>query len=111
LIGRGTAGGRFAVEMMKRSCLFALLAAWTAFLADGSLAHGCSVCVTGAGNDPSAEAFNWSVLFLMAAPYVVAGSIAGWLVYSYRRLGSKRDRAEEREAPLHLVWKQKENGR
>ena len=45
----------------------------------------CAVCLTGAGNDPVQDAFNWSVLFLMAAPYTIAGSIAAWLVYLHRR--------------------------
>src|SRR5262249_35817090 len=36
--------------------------------------------------------FNWSILFLMAAPYAVVGAAVGWLVYQYGR-------APRRQAP------------
>jgi hypothetical protein len=45
----------------------------------------CAVCLTGGANDPVQDAFNWSVLFLMAAPYTIAGSIGAWLFYRSRR--------------------------
>jgi heme/copper-type cytochrome/quinol oxidase subunit 2 len=97
--------------IMKHRILLGLLTASTAFVADLSLAMACAVCVTGAANDPTAEAFNWSVLFMMATPYLVAGSIVGWLVYAYRRAAAKRDRAEGQQPKVHLVWNQKESGR
>jgi hypothetical protein len=59
-----------------------------------ALAHACSVCLTGA-NDPTADGFNWSVFFLMAAPYTVVGSIAGWLFHSYRRSVAREKTQEE----------------
>jgi len=31
--------------------------------------------------------FHWSTVFLMAMPYVVVGSLGGWLVYKFRRAG------------------------
>ncbi len=31
------------------------------------------------------HAFNWSILFLITAPYVIVGAIGGWLFYRYRR--------------------------
>jgi hypothetical protein len=96
---------------MKYYHLLGSLVAGAALLGHASLAMACSVCVTGAANDPSAEAFNWSVLFLMAAPYFVAGSIVGWLVYTYRRPGSERERAADQEPRVHLAWNQKESGR
>ena len=43
---------------------------------------------------------SWTVLFLMATPYAVGGSIAAWLVYSYRRSIAAREGAKGRD-PLH----------
>ncbi len=48
-----------------------------------------------AADDSITRAYNWGVLFLMAMPYVVAGSIAGWIVYSYRRAREKTGRAKK----------------
>lgn len=36
------------------------------------------------GNDPMARGMLWSVTFLMTAPFIVGGSIGGWLYYRYR---------------------------
>ena len=70
----------------------------------------CAVCITGA-DDSSANAFNWSMLFLLSTPYLVAGSIAGWLYYCYRRAAANRDAIAESEPLVHLVLDQKEGGR
>lgn len=66
---------------MNRRVMFMILV----LLAVPAPLLACAVCLTGGPNDPVQDAFNWSVLFLMAAPYTIAGSIAGWLVYSHRR--------------------------
>jgi hypothetical protein len=49
-------------------------------------AQGCAMCgtVLGAG-DARANAFKWSILFLMVVPYALAGAVAGWLYLSVRR--------------------------
>jgi hypothetical protein len=73
-------------------------------------AHACAVCVTGAG-DPTADAFNWSVLFLMAMPYLVVGAIGGGLFLTYRRSAAKREQAETTEPLVHVAWNEKESGR
>jgi chromate transport protein ChrA len=70
--------------------------------------HACSVCITGA-NDSTADAFNWSVLFLMATPYLVVGSIAGGLFFAYRRAVTKREQAETPEPLVQLAWNDKES--
>ena len=49
-----------------------------------TLALACAVCLTGAGDDSVTEAFNTSVLFLMAAPYAVVGGIVSCLIYVKR---------------------------
>ena len=65
------------------------------------IAHACSVCLTGA-NDPTADAFNASVLFLMATPYAVVGSIGGGIFYAYRRKIAKPE-PEHIEQPVGAI--------
>ena len=50
-----------------------------------AIAEACAVCGTGLGvaGDPTARGFYWGILFLMAMPFAVAGSIGAWLVYRY----------------------------
>jgi heme/copper-type cytochrome/quinol oxidase subunit 2 len=74
-----------------------------------SIARACAVCVTGT-HDAVSDAFNWSVLFLMATPYLVVGSIAGALFYAYRRAARKTEQHESQPA-VHLAWNHKESGR
>ena len=54
-----------------------------------TLAKACSVCFSG-DDDALTHAFNWSVGFLLAAPYAIAGTIAGCLVIAYRRAAAKQ---------------------
>lgn len=82
----------------------------TVLMTNPRAADACAVCVTGAG-DPTADAFNWSVLFLMAMPYLVVGSIGGGLFYTYRRTAAKREQAQTAEPLVHLTWNEKESGR
>jgi cytochrome bd-type quinol oxidase subunit 1 len=37
------------------------------------------------------EAFNWTVVFLMAMPYATLACCAGWIVYRYTRSPRARD--------------------
>ena len=80
----------------------------TALIVNPLTIHACSVCITGA-NDSTADAFNWSVLFLMATPYLVVGSIAGGLFFAYRRAVAKREQAETPEPLVQLAWNDKES--
>jgi len=63
-------------------------------------AQGCAMCRTALGSvdDPLARGFYRSVLLLISAPYVVFGSIAGWLVY--RHVMAARSAATVLEPPL-----------
>ena len=90
--------------------LFLALSALAAILYDSRIAQACAVCITGA-NDPTAEAFNASVLFLMATPYLVVGSIAGGLYFVYRRALVKSARDEAAETAVHLAWNQEASER
>jgi hypothetical protein len=95
---------------MKTSINFGLLGGLSLSTWMPSIAHACAVCITGAG-DPSADAFNWSVLFLMATPYLVVGSIGGYLFYTYHRAARRKAQTETAQPLVHLAWNQKESER
>ena len=73
-----------------------------------TLAHACAVCLTGAGDDSVAEAFNMSVLFLMATPYAVVGGIVSCLIYVKRGKAAevKREPGGEPAMPLATIQKE-----
>jgi hypothetical protein len=75
---------------MKQKILFAFISLSTAVLCSPSVIRACAVCLTG-DRDATTDAFNWSVIFLMSAPYVVVSSIAGSLFYTYRRSAARRE--------------------
>jgi hypothetical protein len=95
---------------MKRKMFTILAYCGLALILMPALAGACSVCVTG-DNDPTANAFNWSVLFLMATPYTVVGSIAGWLFYKYRRAAAKPTAEAAPQPAVHLTWNEEESSR
>jgi hypothetical protein len=70
----------------------------------------CAVCLTGGANDPVQDAFNWSVLFLMAAPYTIVGSIGAWLFYRYRRSAAAKDGTTNNPI-FRLGWLPKGSGK
>lgn len=94
---------------MKLKSIAQCCAAAAAFLSGTTAVHACSVCITGT-SDPSTEAFNASVLFLLTTPYLVVGSIAGALFLVYRR-AVKRDREQSAEETMHLALSQEESAR
>jgi hypothetical protein len=63
------------------------------------IVRACSVCFTD-GDAAVSRAFNWSIAFLMAAPYLVIGSIGGSLFYLYRRAASKSETQKESSQPV-----------
>jgi hypothetical protein len=65
----------------------------------------CRTALT--GDDPLSQGIFWSVLLLMAAPFLVAGSIGGWLFYQYRR-AQRPARHTAPVVPLHFLPEQKE---
>jgi hypothetical protein len=74
-----------------------------------ALAQVCAMCQTvmPQANDPLARGMFWSVLFLMAAPFVVGGSIGGWVVYRHWR-ARRTLRTAASVLPLHLAYVRKE---
>ncbi|MDE0212966.1 MAG: hypothetical protein OXN22_02680 [Deltaproteobacteria bacterium] len=49
-----------------------------------------------------ADAFNWTVVFLMAMPYLTLAGCLGWIIYRYTRAQKTR---EDRRTRLHVVRK------
>lgn len=76
-----------------------------------AVAQACAVCIGGAAGDRLTDAFNWSVIFLMAMPYTILFSVIGFFFYSYRRAAQKARGETEKETPLRLAWIHKESGR
>jgi predicted permease len=66
-------------------------------------AWACAVCFSG-DDDAVTHAFNWSVGFLLAAPYAIAGTIAACLMIAYRRAALKRAALDEEP----LIWTEEE---
>jgi hypothetical protein len=88
--------------MKQRFFVLGLVAAVLVFPV---IAEACAVCLTAAGqNDPLVNAFNWSILFLMAMPYAVLGSIGGWLFYVHRRAARKSKGAGKTVSIRGLAW-------
>lgn len=75
-----------------------------------AIARACSVCFSG-DDDIVTHAFNWSVGFLLVAPYVIAGTIATCLVIAYRRAEAKRAALEEEQAIGPLIWTEEESAK
>ena len=75
-----------------------------------AVARACAVCGLGPNvtGDPTARGFYWGILFLMAMPFAVAGSIGAWLVYRYWRADAGRC---EKALGARFAWTHKENGR
>ena len=74
-------------------------------------AMACTVCAGGA-SDTTIEGYNASVLFLMATPYLVMGSIVGGIFFTYRRALKKRAEMAAIEQPIgQLAWNQEEGRR
>ena len=97
---------------MKQGKIWAALFVAAATIAAAAAAHACAVCVAGTGaDDPLTDAFNWSVLFLMATPYTVVGSIVGWLFYAHWRAAKKDGRLRKKAPVLRLAWIHKESGK
>jgi hypothetical protein len=93
--------------MLRKNLLIALAAL---LCKPDAPAWACAVCLGGA-DDATIEGFNASVLFLMATPYLVLGSIVGALFFTYRRALKKRALAEAAAPDAQLAWSQEDSGR
>lgn len=63
-------------------------------------AYACSVCWGSSSDDLPTQAMNWGILFLMAMPFTIVGSIGGWLVYRYWRSSGGEGRRPASNRPL-----------
>jgi len=95
---------------MKRILLLFTFGLMGVALVVPAVAEACAVCGTGPGvaGDPTARGFYWGILFLMAMPFAVAGSIGAWLVYRYWRASADLW-GKALGAPF--AWTHKESGR
>jgi hypothetical protein len=97
---------------MIRRVVSTLAAILSLALSKPEVILACAVCLAGDGTQgPISDAFNSSVLFLMAMPYVVVGSIGGWLFYLYRRAVRKGGSAKKKAPVLRIAWNHKESGK
>jgi hypothetical protein len=71
---------------MRIACSTALVIAAFAVRATSALAQGCAMCGSSfSENDPTTQAFNSSVVFLMITPYVIFFAALGCVALLYRR--------------------------
>ena len=81
--------------------LAASVAAVVLAAAPRAFAQSCAMCASSFGqNDPVTRAFSWSILFLMAAPYSIVFTAAGWLFLAYRRTPGHRRASAADVTPL-----------
>ncbi len=77
----------FLIRGARRAGLLAVL--FLLFLApwNGNIAAQCAMCGTALSSpdDPLRSAIGWSVLFLIAMPFTLFGSIALWLFLAFRQ--------------------------
>jgi len=95
---------------MLRKIYFIIIAVGFTLLARAATTWACAVCL-GSESDSLTDGFNASVLFLMATPYLVVGSIVCGLIFNYRRALKKREKSETLEPVGHLAWNQEDSGR
>ena len=67
---------------MMRRYLLLLFAALVIALVIPAIGNACPSCKT--IDDPIVQGFKWSILFLMAMPYIVSGLIGGSVLYIYK---------------------------
>lgn len=71
---------------MRRTRLIALVVTVLVTRAPSALAQGCAMCGSSfSENDPTTQAFNSSVVFLMITPYVLFFTALGCVALLYRR--------------------------
>lgn len=85
-------------KLLQRCLTGATLSIAAILVPSQLLAQSCAMCATALTdpNDPLTKAFNWSIILLISAPYLLAGSVAGWFAYSYWR-------AQRSHPPLRVL--------
>jgi hypothetical protein len=83
--------GDRAMDSLKLKT-FAAIAASAIVSAVPRIANACAMCGLSPG-DPAGHAYNSSVLFMLASPYVSFAAIGGITYLVYRRAARKRGKA------------------
>jgi hypothetical protein len=96
---------------MKRKISLFAAPIGLAFVVLPAAARACAVCIGGAAGDRLTDAFNWSVLFLMAMPYSILAAVAGFFYYNHRRAAKKSGAKIEATPVFNFAWLHKESGR
>jgi hypothetical protein len=89
------------------SCALLALAAVVILAGGGGLltpldAHACAVCWGSSADGSTSHGATWGILFLMAMPFTIAGSVGGWLLYRHRH-PERRSPTEKRDVPHPLT--------
>jgi hypothetical protein len=71
-----------------------------AFIPTLALAQGCAMCATAVAPN-EARGMNISILFLMSMPFLLTGSVGGWLWYSFWQ-------SRRKQAPLGMLHASRE---
>jgi len=94
---------------LKACALLTLAAAVVVAAGSGLLgppdAHSCAVCWGSSADDFASRGATWGILFLMAMPFTIAGSIGGWLLYKYRH-SDRRNRTQPTDIPHPLATRE-----
>ena len=79
----------YTYRMRRLPAVVVALAAAIALRPAALFAQGCAMCRTALGgpNDPLGVGMNTSILFMMAMPFVMVGSVGAWITYMYWRGG------------------------
>ena len=67
------------------------------------LAQACAMCGSALSDDPLGRAISWSILFMMAAPYTIVGTVALSILWIHRRAAGRRRAASIELAQLQAA--------
>ncbi|RKU32084.1 hypothetical protein C6497_00155 [Candidatus Poribacteria bacterium] len=74
--------------MLQKSLLWIIILGFV-LLAIPITVEACPACKE--LDEPIAEGFNWSVLFMMAMPFTVFGVVGGTVFYHFKRANPNKD--------------------
>ncbi len=72
------------------------------FLAAPVQSFACPSCKSAIEGDPTGLAFYWSTLFLIGMPFLLVGSVGGWLFLVYGRAARQDGLPEAAWSPTSL---------
>ncbi|HZY31855.1 MAG TPA: hypothetical protein VFF86_09470 [Candidatus Methylomirabilis sp.] len=98
-------------DRYQRLAVSAMVLIWAVAVLTPDVAQGCAVCWGSSEDQPLSRGIYWAILFLMAMPFTIVGSIGGWLAYKYRHSSKAEGQrpATDRALPTTQLI-QKESG-